>query len=266
MIFDSNYFNFTNMKELKLKKIIHIENEDYDPTFYPIPQDLKHDLTICYKESDAPLLLNKGIISDADVHGTHIRSPYDDNVYYRIESYEYSVWREKIFHISAIARRLGATEVQFKGLFQNTEERQIDFTTGLVYGVTQTQASIDYAKKESETLKNIINDINKFDENATIPTIEEYNEAVAYAKVHHLYNDPDVRNMLDSRNPKDKNLLGERTIHISLCKETNNDLKLALKLGINNIGLQIDAEFKEVVKYVKSIEIDATCKFSLKKG
>ncbi len=253
-------------KELELRKIIQIVNEDYDPSFYPIPQDLRQDLTICQRETDAPQLYKKHIISDMDVHSTHIRSPYDDNVYYRIENYEYSVWREKIFHISAIARRLGATEVQFKGMFQNAEERQIDFTTGVVCGLAQTQASLEYSKKEMETLKNIINDINKFDDNATIPTIEEFNDAVAYAHDHHLYNDPDVRNMLDSRNPSGKNLLGERTIHISLCKETNNDLKLALKLGINNIGLQVDAEFKEVVKYVKSIEIDATCKFSLRKS
>ena len=247
----------------ELKKIIRIENADYDPAYMHLPQDLMQDLTICYKETDMPALLEKVIISDPDVHSTHIRSPYDDNIYFRIENFEREAWRAKIRHISGVARRLGATEVSFSSEIHNKKARNINFEAGATWTLANT--SVDFSKEEKENLQSLIEEQQEFDPEATIPTIAAYDDAVRYAKEHHIFANAEVQNMLDARNPREANMLGKRTVHISLCSETDNNLKLAINIGVPAYGLKIDADFKEAVKYEKSIQIKAEYIFSLKK-
>lgn len=246
-----------------LRKIIRIENSDYDPAFMHVPQDLMQDLTICYKETDAPILLEEGIIFDTDVHGTHIRSPYDDNIYYRIENFERESWRAKIRHISGVARRLGATAVSFSSEIHNKKERKFNFNANANWTLANT--SVDFSKEEEATLHSLIEEQQEFDANATIPTQEEYDDAVRYAKKHHIYANAEVQNMLDARNPRESNMLGKRTVHISLCSETNNNLKLAIKIAVPSYGFKTDADFQEAIRFEKSVQIKAEYKFSLKK-
>lgn len=242
-------------------RMIRVVPNDYSPSMYTQPEELV-DSVKYVKFADKESIMDV-IHTEPIVNQTYIRSPYDGNQYFEIETYESDAWASKIAIIADIARCLGATDARFEMRMGTKRARNLDFQAN--GGNSVGSASVDFSKQEQDDIQAMIKNVLRFSPQACMPSPKEYKQAVKIAKEHNLYYDQQVQGMLKTRNPNDivTNKLSEWSLHISLCSETNRDLKLAAKLGAPSLGLSIDSDFAKAVKYEKSIQVDVSFSFSL---
>lgn len=244
-----------------MERMVRIVPNDYSPKMYGLPEEIVGTvLFIKIKDLDkAQKLLHTSPI----INETYIRSPYDDDMFFKIEDYEIESWKAKIRHISNIARILGATSATFNMQVGNKQCRN---KHGDVKGGSDPvgNISINFTKEEQQQLQAIIQSNLQFSSAASIPSEEEYEEAVFLAQSHNLYYGTDgtqVRQLLDNRKPQTRNPLTQWDFHTNLCSETNSDLKLAANLAIPSLCLKIDSDFENAIKYVKTVQVDVSFNF-----
>lgn len=244
-------------------RLIIIVPNDYDANMYRQPEEIAESDDVSFVKYSLRNEVIKLLGHIPSAHQTYLRCPYENDKYFRIEDYEIESWKYKILNIADIARCLGATEASFDIESGTKTERTINSDTkaGSDYG----SIGVQYSNDETQELKMKLQNMPKFDPDAKMPTREEYKIAERIAKQHNLYNDSQVQGLLKFRDPNDgiNNKLSEWVIKVSLCGETNADLKFAANLATPSLGLNVDSDFRRAIRYENSINIAITFKFSL---
>lgn len=235
-----------------MSKIIRIVSEGDALEMLPMPNDVRNTVDFI-QVSDRDRIM-RILHTEAAANETYIRSPYNDECYYRIENYEESAWQSKISNIANIARYLGATKADFK-VIQCTKQTR-DTNVNVHASSIPVSGSFDFTQNEKNSLTNMFNTSLQF-QNTYQPTPESYQKAVELAEKHHLYfNNEPMQMMLAMRNPNDiANTLTGFNLHIELCSETNSDLKIAANLAAVK-WIKLDGDFKSATQYVKSVSVD----------
>lgn len=243
-------------------KIIRIVPAHYNPDMFVQPEEIKGSVEFVKSTNVDRLnkLFHQSLVSIGE---TYIRSPYDSDMFFKIENYEMEAWKAKIGHIANIARILGATGASFNMQIGDKKSRKINYN---IKGGSNSGASgsVNFSKNEELQLQAIIQSNLHFNPNASLPSQQAYNNAIALAKAHNLYYSTDgteIRNLLNYRNPQDSNPLKQWDFHTNLCSETNSDLKLAATLMAPSLMLNVDSDFIDVVKYIKTIQVDVSFSF-----
>ena len=256
------------MENLGLKKILLIEYADYEPGYNiggEARRRLLNILTICpFDDEEENIcvrsLQEEGILpNNADVGQVFMRSPYDDNKYIRLDNFELTVMQDKARHIAEVARILGATECGYDIAITSMVSREQSMNSNA--GIMDTiQVDASYVKSEQERLKNSIQVDQEYPQ-AKVPTIEEYQKAVEYAKAHHI--SWDVEDLLRARSPETKNMLGKRTVSVMLSNESNADLNVATRLNILGDVVAVGVNYKKSMQYERQVVMNMRYKFAM---
>lgn len=248
-----------------LKKMLLVEYADCALEYMVDSRELLDTLTVCAIDDEksphsAPALAKANVLPNNVASGqVFMRSPYDDNKYIRLDDFELTVMQDKASHIAEVARILGATKCEYDIEITSMVSRT-QSTDGNV-GIQDTiQVDASYVKSEQERLKNSIRVGQKYPQ-AKVPTIKDYQEAIAYAKTHHI--SWDVEDLLRSRSPLTNNLLGERTVSVILSNESNADLNVATRLNILGKVVSVGVNYKKSMQYERQVVMNMEYEFAM---
>lgn len=253
-----------------LKKILLVEYADYAPEYIVetgtrVGRELLDILTVCAIDDEknphgVPALVKDDILpANVALGQVFMRSPYDDDKYIRLDDFELTVMQDKASHIAEVARILGATKCGYDIEITSMVAREQDTNgNGNFRDIIQIDAS--YVKSERERLKNSIRVGQEYPQ-AKVPTSKEYNDAVAYAKAHHISHD--VKDLLRSRSPLTNNLLGKRTVSVMLSNESNADLNVATRLNILDNVVSVGVNYKKSMQYERQVTMNMEYEFAM---
>ncbi|MBQ8681227.1 MAG: hypothetical protein IJ530_15955 [Treponema sp.] len=88
---------------------------------------------------------------------------------------------------------------------------------------------------------------------------ESYNEAIAEAKQVGLYDDFDIKNLFDQRNPQKQNKMTGRKIKIEMTRELNESLDVAFSLKAAGFGM--DGSYKEILETQRNVLFELEIEF-----
>ena len=96
---------------------------------------------------------------------------------------------------------------------------------------------------------------------AKVPTKQDYEKAVEFAKEHHLYTD--VKTLLMSRSPLTNNLLSRKTVSVILSNETNADLSVASHLNVLGDMVTVGVNFQRSMQYERQVIMNLEYEFAM---
>lgn len=239
------------------KKVIQIASDAdaiaVDRRYYTSAENLSKQLSICSYEYELPALKKNLEFfpseHEPELGDTYIRSPFDKDVYIRLENYEDYLLRRKISCMSRIAQCLGASNVNFTIKVDSMKKRNWDSATNGNY-MDMVECDVEVAKKQSESLSQKYMVDSVYD---GIATSENYDEAVKYAQECHLVAEPDVKFLLEGRKTTEVNRQKHYKVTFSMSEELNEGLNVACSLGVMDKVFSLTSSFKEATKYEKKL-------------
>lgn len=172
---------------------------------------------------------------------TFLLDPFHRDSYVDIKNFDDFILKQKFSCISDIALLLGAESFKYRIEVTECSKRSIEANGELktIKFDANASVSIEHSKK----LNSSYSDSQTYD-SPGIPSSEDYCKAVEKAKEFSLYYEPDVRELLNKRNPDQSNHLKTRHVVFSLSKEINMSKDMAFNLNYMRV-LKGKGSYKE---------------------
>ena len=149
---------------------------------------------------------------------------------------------------------LGASRVKGHAYVKDCKQRKMDENGKVSYKLIDANGSYQSVKNEQYESDYILEDSfsGEFSE-------ESYNEAIAEAKQVGLYDDFDIKNLFDQRNPQKQNKMTGRKIKIEMTRELNESLDVAFSLKAAGFGM--DGSYKEILETQRNVLFELEIEF-----
>lgn len=183
-----------------------------------------------------------------------IRHPFVPDTYMDVEESENTLFHIKMQCLSRIMQCLGASHISGHAYVSETKKREIDVNGKISYKVVDIDGNINKTRDEKyET------DYSLEDTFAGGFSQESYEEALNEAKRVGLYDDFDVKNLLDQRNPEKQNKMLGRKVKIELNRELNENLDSAF--GLQAAGFTMNGTYKDILETERKVMFELQIEF-----
>lgn len=183
-----------------------------------------------------------------------IKHPFLPNTYMSIETSETTLFHIKMQCLSRIMQCLGATSVRGHAYVSETKQRNMDADGHVSYKVVDATGSLSTSQNEKYESDYVLEDTFSGDF-----TEESYAEALEEAKKVGLYNDFDIKNLLEQRNPNKKNEMKSRKVKIEMTRELNKSLDSAFALQAEGFGM--NGTYKEILETQRNVMFELNITF-----
>lgn len=243
----------------KLNDVIILEKDELALSYkYEDKAKFLKGITVCSYEYDLPELLERYTFypyNKPNIGEVYIRNPFEESVFVPIDTFQTYVLRDKSNCISDIVRLLGASSFHSEFEIRRVEEREWSSDNKVTFKAVQADLSI---KKERMNRLNIKSEIDmEYDVKAF--SQEDFQEAIRKVSKYKMQSNPDVRTLLEQRNPQNASLLKKAKFAVSLSHEVNSRLDIAFNLtvmsGIFNLSSDFKSSVKERYELVEKIDV-----------
>ncbi|MDO6598469.1 hypothetical protein Q4512_16235 [Oceanihabitans sp. 2_MG-2023] len=246
------------MEKINSKVVIFAREEDVSASKYEdnYEEVMANDIIMLPNEkitefNNAHNILGNKKISNNSILISH---PYKENYYISIEDSDELIQREKLANTADLARLLGAKKFEVLSVVQQETEKQYEIDINGRLKVTTLKTKLN--KKISKKLKKAYSIEN------TYPGAKpEYQKALEKLKSYGLIIDPEVKALVESRNPNDSNQITTQKISLKTASEINENLDIASSLVALGGILDISANFKSRISSRKSMELSINIEF-----
>ena len=232
------------------KDVIYIASDEVAKSYkwFDYSDKLSPNVQIISIE-DISIILEKGYnLPRKIIEGTVlVRSPFDCTSYFDINKSEDLIIREKISGISKIAQQLGARKLIGSVEFTEEEILEKDINGNIHYKAVD----IDMRRKIEEQERCQKRYQLEVDFPIAKYTDETYSKAMTLYKQYNMYEDVEVRDLIDMRKPGELNPLGRQKVHLSLLSEVNNSKDFAASLTVMGGVFKIGASTQKTVSTKK---------------
>lgn len=192
-------------------------------------------------------------IQNVQYGDTFLRSPYNDNLFYRVEEYKEKVYHEKQYLVLNLLQCLGARTVSYETYVESISEREISNELKVEARVAKlsldTQAEQLIQKKYAE--KKIL-------------TIEggkiNWDEAKKLVAEHHLAQDSFINFLMNLRKPGVINACQQYEQVCSLSSEADSILNIAVNLNAIKV-IKVSDKFTQVTRQKEDLKTRFTVQF-----
>lgn len=167
--------------------------------------------------------------------------PYDKNTYVKLD---YDLISDKFNKITHLMHLLGAKISRFEIEEFECKKRTWKADGGVSYKGIDASLKV---KKENEVKQRY----KKENEDESVGTRQnecDWFLAKEYAEDHNLMNDPDIREIIESRKPELKNKKQKKEIKVTMAKDLNDNLDIAFNLKAIK-ALSFSANYEETMEY-----------------
>jgi hypothetical protein len=183
-----------------------------------------------------------------------ISHPYKDNYFISIEDSDEIIQREKLSNTADLARLLGAKKFEVISISQKESEKKYEL--GIDGKLKINTLKINVEKSIDEDTKKVYSLSNKYP-----GANPDYQKALEKLKEYGLIIDPEVKALVESRNPSDSNLLSSQKISLKTTSEINENLDIAaILVGLGGV-LDISVNFKSRISSRESMELTINIEF-----
>jgi hypothetical protein len=183
-----------------------------------------------------------------------IKHPFMPNTYMGIETSENALFHIKMQCLSRIMQCLGATRVSGHAYVSENKQRQMDANGKISYASVDVNGSLSKSENEKYESDYILEDsfFGDFSE-------QSYEDAIREAKRVGLYEDFDIKNLLDQRNPEKQNKMTGRKVKIELTRELNESLDIAF--GLQAAGFGMNGAYKDILETQRKVMFELEIEF-----
>lgn len=183
-----------------------------------------------------------------------IKHPFMPKTYMGIETSENALFHIKMQCLSRIMQCLGATRISGHAYVSENKKREIDTNGKISYSAVSVDGSFNKNQDEKYESDYILEDAFSGDFSEF-----SYEEALKEAKRIGLYDDFDIRNLLDQRNPQKENKMTARKVKIELTRELNESLDIAF--GLQASGFGVNGAYKEILETNRKVMFELEIEF-----
>lgn len=183
-----------------------------------------------------------------------IRHPFVPDTYMDVEESENTLFHIKMQCLSRIMQCLGASHISGHAYVSETKKREIDVNGKISYKVFDIEGTVNKTKDEKYE-----SDYSLEDTFAGEFSKESYEEALSEAKRVGLYDDFDVKNLLEQRNPEKQNKMLGRKVRIELNRELNENLDSAFELQA--AGFSMNGTYKDILETERKVMFELQIEF-----
>lgn len=183
-----------------------------------------------------------------------IKHPFVPNTYMDIEESENTLFHIKMQCLSRIMQCLGASHISGHAYVSETKKREIDVNGKISYKVVDIEGTVNKTKDEKYE-----SDYSLEDTFAGEFSKESYEEALSEAKRVGLYDDFDVKNLLEQRNPEKQNKMLGRKVKIELNRELNENLDSAF--GLQAAGFTMNGTYNDILETERKVMFELQIEF-----
>lgn len=183
-----------------------------------------------------------------------IKHPFMPKTYMGIETSENALFHIKMQCLSRIMQCLGATRISGHAYVSENKKREIDTNGKISYSAVSVDGSFNKNQDEKYESDYILEDAFSGDFSES-----SYEEALKEAKRIGLYDDFDIRNLLDQRNPQKENKMTARKVKIELTRELNESLDIAF--GLQASGFGVNGAYKEILEINRKVMFELEIEF-----
>ncbi|MFD2891193.1 hypothetical protein ACFS5J_04105 [Flavobacterium chuncheonense] len=246
------------MKKITSKVVVFAREEDVMASRYEdnYEEVMSKDIIMLPNDKISEFSRNYKILGNKKVanNSVLIAHPYKENYFINIEDSDEIIQREKLNNTADLARLLGAKKVEVLSISQHEINKHYDFSFDGKLKVNTLK--IDVVKSLDEDTKKAFSLINKYP-----GAIPDYPKALEKLDEYGLEIDPEVKALVESRNPDDRNLLSSQQIKLMTTSEINESLDVASSLIALGGILDISVNFKSRISYRKSVELTINIEF-----
>ena len=183
-----------------------------------------------------------------------IKHPFMPDTYMDIETSEAELFHIKMQCLSRIMQCLGARWVSGHAYVSEIKQREMDSNGKLSYKVVDVNLGAKTEKNTHYESDYILEDSfsGEFSESSYLEALEE-------AKRVGLYNDFDIKNLLEQRNPQKENTMTGRKIKIEMTRELNESLDVAFSLQMAGFGMS--GAYKKLIETQKKVMFELDIRF-----
>jgi len=242
-----------NAKVVVFTRKIDALSAKYDDNYNNV---MSNDIEILPNEKINNFSKKYEILGDKKISNNSvlIAHPYKENCYLNIQDTDEIIQREKLANTANIARLLGAKSFEVESIIETEFENSYDFD---VKGKLKINSlNINVKEKVSEKTKKQYSLKNEY-----LGSSPDFNKAQKTLIEYGLHIDPEIKGLVQSRNPIDKNLLLNQTIVLKASSELNKSLDVAANLIAMGGVLDISSSFNKSIKSRKSIELSIKINF-----
>ncbi|MCG8802865.1 hypothetical protein [Tenacibaculum finnmarkense] len=246
------------MKKINSKVVVFAREEDVSASKY-------EESYVDVMANDIIMLPNEKITEFNNLHNilgnkkisnnsVLICHPYKENYFINIEDSDEIIQREKLANTADLARLLGATKFEVLNISQQETEKKYEFD--IEGRLVVNTVKLNVKKSINEDTKKVYSLSN------TYPGASpDYQKAIIKLKEYGLIIDPEIKALVESRNPIDKNLLSSQKISLKTSSEINDNLEIAANLMALGGILNISTSFKKRISSRKSTELTINIEF-----
>ncbi len=183
-----------------------------------------------------------------------IKHPFVPNTYMDVEESENTLFHIKMQCLSRIMQCLGASHISGHAYVSETKKREIDVNGKISYKVVDIEGTVNKTKDEKYE-----SDYSLEDTFAGEFSKESYEEALSEAKRVGLYDDFDVKNLLEQRNPEKQNKMLGRKVKIELNRELNENLDSAFELQA--AGFTMNGTYNDILETERKVMFELQIEF-----
>ena len=183
-----------------------------------------------------------------------IKHPFVPNTYMDVEESENTLFHIKMQCLSRIMQCLGASHISGHAYVSETKKREIDVNGKISYKVVDIEGTVNKTKDEKYE-----SDYSLEDTFAGEFSKESYEEALSEAKRVGLYDDFDVKNLLEQRNPEKQNKMLGRKVKIELNRELNENLDSAF--GLQAAGFTMNGTYNDILETERKVMFELQIEF-----
>lgn len=246
------------MKKITSKVVVFTREEDvlaskYDNNYEDV---MANDIIMLPNEKIKDFNKTYHIIGNKKVSNNSvlIAHPYKENYFISIEDSDEIIQREKLNNTSDLARLLGAKKFEVLSISQLETKKEYDLDIDGKLKINTLKVNVN--KNIDEQTKKTYSLSNQY------PGAKpDFEKALIKLNEYGLNIDPEVKALVQSRNPNDSNLLSSQKITLKTTSEINESLDTASSLVALGGILDISASFKNRISSRKSMELTINIEF-----
>lgn len=194
---------------------------------------------------------NKGYVFDKDIVEGKILAahPFKPKTFIEFDTAEHCIYCEKVNAMCELAYRLGAKSIEQKFVLEDIEQLKIDSSGN----VSSAKIDIDANFKSEEAQKKT----SKYHKKQTFEgdyNKDSWEKANLTAKEYGLDKDPEIKNLIITRNPSESLILKSETVTIEMYRELKLIKELAASInvikGVAGFNANFSEDFLKIQKYI----------------
>ncbi|MCD8438297.1 hypothetical protein LNI95_11545 [Tenacibaculum dicentrarchi] len=246
------------MKKITSKVVVFAREEDVSASKYEenYEEVMANDIIMLSNDKISEFNKTHNVLGNKKVSNNSvlIAHPYKDNYFISIEDSDEIIQREKLSNTADLARLLGAKKFEVMSISQQETKKEYELDIKGKFKVTTLKVNV--GKSVTEETKKVYSLVNEYP-----GSNPDYNKALEKLNTYGLIIDPEVKALVESRNPNDSNLLSSQRISLKTTSEINENLEIASSLVALGGVLDISANFKNRISYRNSMELSINIEF-----